>query len=901
MKYTYACFVGYAGFFHGLGLNKVEIDFTKCVSNIVLIVGKNASGKTTLMNALNLFPDGSSAFLPNMDAEKRLSLFDNGNIYDIQITSPTDNKGGRKVSKAFIKKNGLELNENGNISSYKDIIFSEFDLDANYISLSKLSSHDRGLGDKTPAERKKFVSNILDNLETYNNIYKTLNKKSLIFKSHINTLHSKIENIGNRDNVLISLNNLKNREAELNSKIISLNNLIVSIETKNSIDEDEANKIKELNESREELSKAIFQQTTEIRAIRVKSRITDNNIADKFAKDNELMGFHHNKMETSKALWIEKSRQLNESESSIRSLEGDLSSYESETANNSINNTYTNSTNNIKALQAQLKELGIDPNTDKFVLQSILEAYNDFIKGIDGILSYSTTDMLEFICINYNPNIIKDLLKTSNNLTQELQNNKSRIDKLTDDMNSLATLENRPTKCKIDSCPFIAQAIEVKNIIGNKNITKEFEDLVKKSEEIATSIAECNNKIELANTWLPERTRLDAIIEGLSKITKYTNFIPSYLKDTDWRNNILKMLYNGNYFNDMRSPKNISDGLELLERLSSEVTINKNLEIEYNNYRNNIKLVNSTRSMIDKLKNEQKSLVDEVSSYKMDYDKSKGLYEELSSIVSIEQDILNREKAVEELQRQLDEVDKNLGEYKTKSEKALSMLSDIQKYNNDIALLQNELNPLKSEISRLEAQLTLLDSYYNEYNQYNEKYNMIETIKKYCSPTGGGIQTVFMQLYMAKTLDLSNQLLGMLFNGEYRLLDFIINENEFRIPFMDMSGIPVEDVAFGSNSQVSMIGMVINLVLLYQASSKYNIARLDEISSANDQSNRSQFIKVLNAAINLLHMDQVFIISHDIELDNTNCDIIKLKGYEGFDDNRMLGNVIYDYNTIKGD
>ena len=901
MKYTYACFIGYAGFFHGLGLNKVEIDFTKCVSNIVLIVGKNASGKTTLMNALNLFPDGSSAFLPNMDAEKRLSLFDNGNIYDIQITSPTDNKGGRKVSKAFIKKNGLELNANGNISSYKDIIFSEFDLDANYISLSKLSSHDRGLGDKTPAERKKFVSSILDNLETYNNIYKTLNKKSLIFKSHINTLHSKIENIGNKDNIVATLNSLKNHETDLNSKIISLNNLIVSIETKNSIDEDEARKIKALNESKEQLSNAISTQSAEIRSIKVKSKITDDNIEAKFAKDNELMNFHRNKMETSRTLWIDKSKRLSEIDSSIRSLEGDLSSYESETANNSINNTYANSTNNIKVIQAQLRELGIDPNTDKFILQSILDAYADFIKGIDGVLSYSTRDMLEFICINYNPNIIRDLLKISNDLTQELQNNKSRIDKLTEEMNSLATLENRPAKCKIDSCPFIAQAIEVRNIIGNKNITKEFETLMKKSDEIGVSIADCNKQIELANTWLPERTRLDAIIDGLSKIVKYSEFIPQYLCDADWKNNILRMLYDGSYFNDMRSPKNISDGLELLERLSSEVTINKNLEIEYNNYKNNIKLVNSTKSMIDKLKKEQEDLVNEVSSCNVDYDKSKGIYEELSSVVSIEQDILNREKTLQETQRQLAEVDKDLDEYKTKSEKALAMLSDIQKYNNDIALFQNELNPLKAEISRLEAQMTLLDSYYAEYNQYNEKYNMIETIKKYCSPTGGGIQTVFMQLYMSKTLDLSNQLLGMLFNGEYRLLDFIINENEFRIPFMDMSGIPVEDVAFGSNSQVSMIGMVINLVLLYQASSKYNIARLDEISSANDQSNRSQFIKVLNAAINLLHMDQVFIISHDIELDNTNCDIIKLKGYEGFDDNRMLGNVIYDYNTIKGD
>jgi DNA repair exonuclease SbcCD ATPase subunit len=191
-----------------------------------------------------------------------------------------------------------------------------------------------------------------------------------------------------------------------------------------------------------------------------------------------------------------------------------------------------------------------------------------------------------------------------------------------------------------------------------------------------------------------------------------------------------------------------------------------------------------------------------------------------------------------------------------------------------------------------------LNSYYEEYNKYNDKYNLIETIKKYCSPTGGGIQTIFMQLYMSKTLELSNQLLGMLFQGEYKLLDFIINENEFRIPFMDSSGLPIEDVAFGSNAQVSMIGLVINLVLLYQASSHYNIARLDEIGSSCDSYNRSQYIQVLNAVINILHMDQLFVISHDIDLDNTMCDIIKLKGYDGFDNSSLQGNVIFDYDEI---
>ena len=47
-----------------------------------------------------------------------------------------------------------------------------------FIALSRLSSDDRGLADKTPAERKKFMSFIVDSLETYNAIYKILNKKS---------------------------------------------------------------------------------------------------------------------------------------------------------------------------------------------------------------------------------------------------------------------------------------------------------------------------------------------------------------------------------------------------------------------------------------------------------------------------------------------------------------------------------------------------------------------------------------------------------------------------------------------------------------------------------------------------------------------------------------------------
>ena len=192
MRYLYARFEGYIGFYTGLGLTKLEIDFTKCKHNIVLISGMNGCGKSTLMNALSVFPDDSSSFVEFLDGKKILRLLSGEDIYDINITSLSDGKGGRKGTKAFIQKNGVELNENGNVTSYKEIIFSEFELDSNYISLSRLSSIDRGLGDKKPAERKKFASSIIDNMEVYNNMYKTLNKKSLILKSTINNLHTKV-------------------------------------------------------------------------------------------------------------------------------------------------------------------------------------------------------------------------------------------------------------------------------------------------------------------------------------------------------------------------------------------------------------------------------------------------------------------------------------------------------------------------------------------------------------------------------------------------------------------------------------------------------------------------------------------------------------------------------------
>ena len=175
MRYKSIELYNYAGIYNGMGLTQIKIDFTKCITNKIIIKGKNGSGKSTLLNAINPNPDSNDNFIPNAEARKIIVLTENGIDYVIRYIHPVTNSG-RGTTKGYISKtiNGqlVELNPNGNISSCKDILYDEFNLDSNYLALSKLTSENRGLVDSKPAERKKLVNSIIHNLETYNNIFK---------------------------------------------------------------------------------------------------------------------------------------------------------------------------------------------------------------------------------------------------------------------------------------------------------------------------------------------------------------------------------------------------------------------------------------------------------------------------------------------------------------------------------------------------------------------------------------------------------------------------------------------------------------------------------------------------------------------------------------------------------
>ena len=144
---------------------------------------------------------------------------------------------------------------------------------------------------------------------------------------------------------------------------------------------------------------------------------------------------------------------------------------------------------------------------------------------------------------------------------------------------------------------------------------------------------------------------------------------------------------------------------------------------------------------------------------------------------------------------------------------------------------------------------------------------------------------------MNKILALSNELLSMLFGGEFLLQPFIVNESEFRIPCIG-NGLSHDDISSMSMAQKSMISLIISFALLHQSSTKYNIICIDEIDGSLDTSNRLGFITLLDNLMRILSCEQAFIISHNNELDASMCDIIALKNNSN---EQINGHVIWKY------
>lgn len=885
MRILWIELTNYIGIYNGLGLTNISIDFTKCVTDKILIKGLNGSGKSTLYNALSINPDGNENFVPGVEARKNICVVCDGIKYTIRYIHGVDSNGNRMTSKGYISKTTsdgeVELNPNGNISSVKEIIYDEFNLDSNFMALSQLSTDDRGLAYKIPSARKKFVTNIINVLEVYNNINKLISKKASIFKTTINSLTYKIDAIGDEMTLQLNLNSIEARLNTLNAEKDSILEIITAlkIESEKYKDNLQQNNYDSVVAEIKVLSKNINNMNKDI--------TLSLNSYNAISSINELPDY----IKELKEIVIRCESRITQLKTEIPSL---LAEREMESSR------LQDKTEHLNSLQSEYNYLDMKNAVDK--ANSIIEEYDkvfksigmdnmetitkdEFDAGIESVsylraLSSNLTSKYTYdsiLSVLENRDKIISMRKDINTITKERDDIKDKYHELEKELIVWSSnrekvdkaLPNRPSKCKIDSCYFIQSIIE-----ADKAYPKD--EFLRKNEELEQLKSNLDSTSSLIDNFFENNNILIAIESIERELQTRARFIKKLPLRNDFIDTFITRAMNLDPFKDILKLREYADCGNLLEEYK---VAKENLR----KYESEFKVFESRNVLIESIIDDIKSITEktDVLADKID--------EANTEIKSLETKILSCETSINKASELYNKYTDNLvpandrlhelQSIKDSLEDSVEVLnkiqSDINTQYNLLGVKETEIKNTIDNRDKIKHQSSLLKEYKQELEVYNNKYIKIEKIKYYSSPSTG-IQTLFMELYMNKTIAIANDLLSLLFNGEFVLQPFIINENEFRIPCVG-NGLMHDDISSMSTAQKSMISMILSFSLLYQSSTKYNIIKLDEIDGGLDSVNRPYFITLLDNLMSMLKCEQAFIISHNSELDDTSCDVILLK------------------------
>lgn len=908
MKYLSLQLKGYIRLVNGIGTPDIFIDFRKQKFKTCIIRGENGSGKSTIFNALSVLPDSNDSFIPGKPAMKEIYLQDGNTIYIITCVHNVKNNGDRDTTKVYFKKQFpdgkiVELNENGNVNSYKDVLFEELKLDANFIALSQLSMDDKGLAMKRPAERKRFVNSIIASLEVYNNMYKTLNKHSSVYKSMVNSVASKLGQLGDENILKSNFSAITSRKTQLSAqkdqymqKLGEYKFQVESVDKDGTLQSTLSEKTEEYNtlaDKYNSLYKSIDYLFSKINvskdSVDVNSELESSKQAlNKLNVENELYNAEITSLRTKRE---EMSKKIVEKKLFLQQTASDAEDPKS--LEDRINDYKQKMQDIIDAFHS----IGIDDisniSRDEYVLA--LNTIKNIQENIEVLKSTTTMDIFsEAIDIaigisSYSINI--DTLKNQrDSIELSIKSIERSIIELNEKVKILNVLEIRPKSCKVDDCPFISEALSYRN---NKvqdqltDFTLEYESLQKEFKE---TDAEYKRQLELRSVV----NNISNIIRDIKLHQAVLMKLPNGFIYSDPKELLVRYLNNNEVYKDLMSIYQYIDYANNIDIYKQYQTLVMDLTNKLNIALTRSTIVDAVNKEIDEYRSSIASIDESIKDNNlkisnnnlliMDINNKIDVYNRLSTLISDKEDIKSQMNNVKDIVHDI-------------TLKLKSVESSIIGINNLTELInscEQEMNNLNRELDQVTYSLKLYKKYQDEYNQLSENYNYIETIKYYASPTTG-IQLVFMEMYMSKIISLANELLALLFNGRFMIQQFIINESEFRIPCLT-DNYTIDDISSMSSAQISMISMILSFSLLYHSSTKYNIIKLDEIDAPLDENNRLMFIDVLNEIMNIMHTEQCIMISHNSELQLDTSDVIVLKS-NNLSSDYTKGNIIWDYNN----
>lgn len=868
MKILYVKLENYIGIFNGRGDNVLEIDLSHTTTPIIVIKGHNGSGKSTLLKALNPMPDSNDQFIPGAEAKKTLVYQINTDIVRIEYFYPIKKDGSRATTKAQVFKNNEPLNLTNNVSDAKEIIYTLFKLDSSFLALSQLTSTDRGLADKRPSERKIFVNSSISGIEEYNNMYKTINKKFSMYKSLINSVVSKINKIGNKQELDISFNRVNRMLEEIIKERDTALASVAKIQAK--LDENNA---KELVDKYNSLESEIYEKNVKVKQLLAELKdinpdlVTHNmNELRKIEKTKAIeLATLNEEIKNTQALKDSLSKEMNELNSNIQKKIAERNTYISTEISTAEMNAYDDAVKELNIIHKDIHTAGLNIS-DKTEIQNLNELFTFIIDKLqfitDGLNSIDYEMGFDFILKNKHNEetwrIAQDLRNGINSLTMQVNETNLQMSLLESLVEKSEKLKLRPASCKDNTCIFIKDAFEAAKQKPNDELIK----LQQKNEKTSNILKEKQKQLEVINDCIELKNRFDVIYNKICSYEFLLNKVD--LHDLTSIDFLVSIARTGNY-------KMIKETRDKINVLYNLLELKENYEKTVDLYKDAIDEYNKNKSIIDSINMDIDSSKEKLQEVSKEYSLKSSKVSELETTISELEPMVNKLSTYIEIKLpELEMIMNQIQELKNNKESLRQRVMQVEEINKDLESSSNIVDQINARYNDILKQRDILsynkimiEKYLEELADYKSKYEKLETIRYYVSPTTG-IQTVFMGAYMNNIILKANELLSLIFNGQFVIQPFVINESEFRIPCLG-SGILNDDISSMSTSQICMISMIISFAMLANANTDYNILKLDEIDGGLDPDNRSQFISLLNSLIQIVDCEQCFLISHNME------------------------------------
>lgn len=854
----------FAHIFSGLGKYEIDLDFRSTHKTINVIIGKMGSCKTVILGHMQPFSSFGSLdvrnqdeiILPEKDGRKILEVQDGENYYTIKHTYLW--KKDHHMVKSFIAKNGNELNPSGSVNSFKALVEAELGITPSFLVLTRLGSNVTNLIDMKAADRKSFMASMLSGAEIYTMLYKKLNEEMRTLNAQMALIMRKITSLSNGN-----VEDLKNQyhqtmdemedltkdkeaiqtsisEVEATIKVILNGRSIEAYKTELNLHKDESEKLKALIEEKEDTlkelktsQKSVSDVAKEIGSIESQLRTNEEmklSLNDSWQKIQENL----NKL-------IEQ-RMLNSNRDQVDSLQ----------------KSYMEVVDQIDSMRQELKDFKCPYNSG--MISELMEQINTINILINELSDYDNDSVIQIL--QKGP----DSLKYASRQIEYLNLQKLKLQAKINNFKFLGSYTPDetlyvPPLCPTEDCPFYkTHPAIMKSKYDQFKVEKEFQDIQIQINAIDVNIGRFSeytliyNKLSiLKSLWNPAVNKLSEL--SVIRTTALTRVL-STLGDQVWydHNKLMDILekckHRELYYALTEKSSALKAELTNLSRYDS-----KELEEVIENQQNQSKSILDT---LHKLEEDNKNLKEQ----KESLDK---LYLELSSIVEIE-------KEVEGMKNELVQI---VGVYNS----MLDSLQTIYDKSHDLNDLKASLEVTNGRLQNLNSkfqkiQMTLNDISYaqRDYDALVDKQEALKYIVEAVS-SNKGIPLVYIQLFLRDCKDMLNDLISDVFGDSIEVLDFIINENEFKIPYA-INGSPVEDIAKASQGQKAIISLALSFALMRQAHSRWNIMLLDEMDGPLYKTDRSKFITILYKQLVAIDADQVFLISHNFTFEGNDVNVI---------------------------